>query len=430
MKKIITALGNENVNDKLKEYKNIKVIMRDIQYKEGIIEILEKQNEIDYIILSEILPGEIEIENLINKIKEINNKINIILILEKENEDLENKIKINKKINIFYNNQIKIKELAELIISKNNNEDLKKEIQKLNKIIEQKNMEIKNKLQQEKIEKEIENKYSEKNKIIKLINNKKNNEKKYGKIITVSGIGGVGKSVFTVNIAKSLQKDKKKILIIDLEIFNNSIHTLFGVEKSNNNFNEIKNYINKNKINKEIIKINKYINIVSGTNIIFGNEKINEKEFIDIIEKEKNNYDVIIIDTATELNFNYTKEIMKKSDKIIFLSEANIMQINKTINLLNIYLINWNIEKEKINIIFNKMKEDSIDEEILKKVFKNYKILGIINYIKYHNTMINNNMKSIFMKNRIKSQYLRIKKKIFLDKKLEIYYLNKIKAVK
>ena len=44
--------------------------------------------------------------------------------------------------------------------------------------------------------------------------------------------------------------------------------------------------------------------------------------------------------------------------------------------------------------------------------------------------MINNNMKSIFMKNRIKSQYLRIKKKIFLDKKLEIYYLNKIKAVK
>ena len=75
MKKIITALGNQYVNNKLKEYEEINVIVKDIQYKEGIIEILEQENNIDYIIISELLPGEIKIEDLINLIKATNKNI-------------------------------------------------------------------------------------------------------------------------------------------------------------------------------------------------------------------------------------------------------------------------------------------------------------------------------------------------------------------
>lgn len=431
MKNIITALGNENVNNKLREYKEINVVMKDIQYKEGIIEILEKEQKIDYIIISELLPGQIEIIKLLKKIQEKNSNINLIIILDKPNEELENKINTNKKIKIYYNNQIKIKELASLIINKNNNEDLKKEIQKLKKIIQEKNIEIRKKTNQQEIEKEIENEYYEKNKIIKLLNMKKEQTKKNGKIIVVSGIGGVGKSIFTVNISKSLEKNKKRILIIDLDIFNNSIHTLFGVEKNSNKLEEeLEEYKIEKKekdIKKEIIKINKYINIISGTEIMLKNKTINENEFIKIIEEERKNYDAIIIDTATELNFKYTKEIMKKSDKIIFLSEANIMQIKKTYNMLDIYLKYWKIEKEKINIIFNKVKNDSIDEEILKEIFKDYKILGMVKDIQHCNTIVNNNMKSIFINKKIKKQYIKLQKKIFTNDNIKIFYLNKIK---
>ncbi len=430
MKKVLTALGNENVNNKLNKYKNINVLTKDIQYKEGIIEVLQKEKEIDYIIISELLPGEIELKELIKKIEEKNNKVNLIIILDKQNEELEKELKLNKKINIYYNNQIKIKEVAELIINKNDNQELKNEIKKLNKIIEQKNIQIQNKKEEEKIEKEMENKYGEKSKIIKLINNKKQIDNKEGKIIIISGIGGVGKSIFTVNIAKALQKSKKKTLIVDLDIFNNSIQTLFGVKKYNNFLEEeIAEYeIEKTEnINKEIIKLNKYIDIISGTNLIYKNNKMNEKKFMNIIEEEKNNYDAIIIDICTELNFNYAREIMKKSDKIIFLSEANIIQIKKTKNILNIYLRNWNIEKEKINIIFNKIKDDSIDEEILKEIFKGYKILGEVNYIENYNTLVNSNMKSVFINNKIQKQYNKIQKKIFANEKLKIYYINKTK---
>ena len=50
MKKIITAIGNEILNKKLKKENDFEVIIEDIQYKEGIIEYLEKENNIDILI--------------------------------------------------------------------------------------------------------------------------------------------------------------------------------------------------------------------------------------------------------------------------------------------------------------------------------------------------------------------------------------------
>ena len=45
------------------------------------------------------------------------------------------------------------------------------------------------------------------------------------KIVSVLGPGGIGKSIFTANFAKSIKN--LKILIIDFDIINNSIHTIF-----------------------------------------------------------------------------------------------------------------------------------------------------------------------------------------------------------
>ena len=40
--KVLTAIGNENLNDALKKEKEIEVLQNDIFYKEGVIEFLEK----------------------------------------------------------------------------------------------------------------------------------------------------------------------------------------------------------------------------------------------------------------------------------------------------------------------------------------------------------------------------------------------------
>ena len=50
--KIITAIGDPHINEELKKDELYHVIGVDIQYQDGIFEIMEKNNNIDYIILN------------------------------------------------------------------------------------------------------------------------------------------------------------------------------------------------------------------------------------------------------------------------------------------------------------------------------------------------------------------------------------------
>ena len=131
MKKIITAIGNPKLNEELKKENNFEIIGKDLQYKEAILEILEKNKKIDLIIISENLLGNISFENLFEKINLLNNKIKIIFILEQENSELKN-ILIKNNINyIYYKNKINLIELIKLIN--------KKEILNSEKINQEKN---------------------------------------------------------------------------------------------------------------------------------------------------------------------------------------------------------------------------------------------------------------------------------------------------
>lgn len=446
MQVVITALLNKTVNEKLKEYKEIKVIMNDIQYQEGIIEALEINKDINVLILSELLPGQLNIKELIEEIKKMNNKIKIIIFLEKENKNLENYLYAKGNINIFYNNEIEIKDIVELIINKNEKEKLEQEIKELKKIVmnnEEKEINYKYKNIQENknnkliitdeeiknIEKEIEEEYLN-NTFISKIKNKfknlfKNKNDKNSEIILISGTSGVGKSIFTVNIAKTFVKKKKTILIIDMDFYTNSIEILFGAK---NKKIKIENYNQENEQNNFenlILKVNSKINLISKINTLFPENKIEEITLLKQLENLKEKYDYIIIDTESQSE-NYLQIILDKCDKIIFLTEPNLLQIKKAKNILDKYINEWKIEKEKIFILFNKVKKDTICFNILKEVFSNYNIIGKINFIKNCNTLINQNMKSIFIENKIKKQYEKIAHRISINKKLKNYYLEKI----
>ncbi|MBO5004921.1 MAG: hypothetical protein J6D03_06750, partial [Clostridia bacterium] len=130
MKKIVTALGNPILNNELKKYKEFQIMINDIQYQEAIIEFLEIEKNIDYIILNEILPGNISIEELINKIKIKNENIEIIIILEKENKELEGFLYSKKIFNIFYNNKVEIIDVIKILKNKKiNNIKIEKDIE-------------------------------------------------------------------------------------------------------------------------------------------------------------------------------------------------------------------------------------------------------------------------------------------------------------
>lgn len=410
MKKIITALAEPQLNNELKKEKDFIVIGKDIQYQEGVIEILETEKEVDFLIISEALPGNEKIENLIEKIKQINNEVNIVIILENKKEELEKNL-YSKNVYLILYNKIEIKEIIKLIKNKkeDENEKIKKEINDLKKII---------------IEQNSKNKQNKKQKIkeVKELNSQK-------EIICILGSGGVGKSIFTVNLAKSLIYSKKKILIIDFDILNNSLHTILGVKKYSEKISKkIKeNNLIKDKIGlKELkIKINKRIDLISGINLLFDSKyKINNIQFNNLFNDVKKFYDVIIIDTSSECFFNYTKDIIKKSNINIFIVEPNLLEIQKSKNILKIYKEEWNIDNNKINILFNKFNKNSIDINILKIIFSEYNIIGKIDINNKYNLIINKNANKI--NKNIKKEYLKIIEKYLINRKKQ-NFIKKIK---
>lgn len=140
MKKIITAIGNPTLNQVLKKEEAFKIVAEDISYQEGILEVLEKETEVDFIILSELLPGELEVKELIEKIKKANSQIQIILFLENKKEELENYLYAKGLFAIFYHNQVEIKDIITILKDKekNQNSELKKELEELKRVLREK----------------------------------------------------------------------------------------------------------------------------------------------------------------------------------------------------------------------------------------------------------------------------------------------------
>ena len=139
--KIITAIGNPAINEELKKNEKFNVISKDIFYKEGILEFLEQNKNIDIIIINEELDGKIDLKDLIIRINKINIKIKIIIIYRNKNKYLKEDI---NGINLFKlcETDINFNKLNEVIYETENiKNNIKKEISgaKDKKILKNKN---------------------------------------------------------------------------------------------------------------------------------------------------------------------------------------------------------------------------------------------------------------------------------------------------
>ncbi|MBR0427187.1 MAG: hypothetical protein IJK18_03200, partial [Clostridia bacterium] len=63
---------------------------------------------------------------------------------------------------------------------------------------------------------------------------------------------------------------------------------------------------------------------------------------------------------------------------LIFLVNTNLEEIKKLNKIINFIKLKYFVKKERINILF--IDNNSIDLEILKKVFKKYNVLGKIKF--------------------------------------------------
>lgn len=244
----------------------------------------------------------------------------------------------------------------------------------------------------EKLKNIIEiNKTEEKNNIKKI-------KKNFNEIIAITGNYGSGKSLTTALLGKASKQFKT--IIIDFDVLNNSINTLFRVPKYNKKPIELKDYIKK---------VNSKLHILCGIDIFFNEKnKISYEKIYNIFQELKQQYELILIDTSSETNLKYIKTILTNSDKILFLLEPNMIEIKKAKNLLDIYIKDWKLPIYKFKMILNKVNINSIDEAIVADLFDKIKIIGKINLSNRYTLLANNiNLNGVGL-----SRYIRILNKI------------------
>lgn len=308
---IITAINDKKIYSELENNKHIKIISKDIQYKEGILEMLEENKNINFIILKEDLPGQIKNIDLINKIKKINSKIKLIFILNKKEDIKENYFKKNN-INYVYCSEINIKKILEIINIEN------KIISILGSCGSGKTINLL--LMAELLSKNKRILIFEENKsVINLLKSRKTNEE----IIEIKN------NIFLLNI-NLLKKEKVltnkidyKLIIDKINLIKNNYDYIF-IEISNlYKYKLYEKIINKNiyilnsnlmEINKNKKTINYLINKNNKLNLILNNYNSNSiceeilknifKNKIKILEKLKynKNYNLII---NNKININY-----------------------------------------------------------------------------------------------------------------------------
>lgn len=161
---------------------------------------------------------------------------------------------------------------------------------------------------------------------------------KTGKVITISSVkGGVGKTTTVLNLAGIYFMMKKRVLIIDLDLFSGGIATLLNIDNKrdiytlvdslyNNRFTSLKDYI---------ITYNKGIDIIAAPRDPRDANKIESTYIERIISIAKTEYDIILLDTNHVLN-EISLTALDKSNNNLFIITNDLIDIKNMRNILSI----------------------------------------------------------------------------------------------
>lgn len=310
---------NNFVNEELAKDSDIQVVERDLLYQEAVLECIEEHEKIDFLLLNEELPG----EKIIDFIKKISN-VKIILFTEKSPEE-EKEYLQNLVYKVYQNGEITLEKIKQTIKEENYTEELEKEIAVLKKILSEK---------------------EEKNSIKNILNKKRDTRKEIrGKIISITGIPSISKTITTIDILNAINNKENKILLINIDILNIEI--------------------------EKILEKTTQIQIKKAKEILFNNGQKNSIENIENqLRKLKKKFDYIIIVNSTECFFEVNQKILKIADLIFFIIEKNIKNMKISDNILKIYDEHWKISMLKVKIILNKiiLKNNNIKKTTMELI--------------------------------------------------------------
>lgn len=347
--KILVALDNNEIKEKLNIKYGNKVYNYDFSYKEDVIEYLKRYSD-DYIILTRLdLPGNISYKEYILSLKKLSNKSKIVIILNKLNIDDRKFLYANEIFNIIEGNEIDI----DVIYNQIQTED----------------------------------------KVVYKTIYKKPNENNTRRSIAVLGTNGAGKSFVSYLIANSIAKyTKKDVALISMDSKNSCQEILGNINCIDYETSEYINEISKNEENVEkyVNQSNYYKNlwyIISKNNYNQkNNNNINIKKFIENLE---NKYNYVVFDTSTCYLNTDVSQLIDWVDEIFFVINPNYISLKQAKFLLDFLSNSVNVKNNKIKIVVNKIGEFSLDIRQIKSILKLDNKIMNIKYLKMLEGYIN-----------------------------------------
>lgn len=192
-----------------------------------------------------------------------------------------------------------------------------------------------------------------------------------GNILCLFGVkGGIGKSILAMNLAGVTSNLKKRILLIDADLYGGSIALALNKPVNKTIYNFVDDYNNNRykDLNDYITKYNDYIDFIASPKDPRKSNKIDSNYIEILLDKAKFNYDLIIVDTnhiLDEINLS----ILDKSDNILFLVSNDSFDIKNMRTLISIFK---DLEIDKYKVLLN----NSIREN--REYFDLYDIKDII----------------------------------------------------
>lgn len=347
--KILVALDNKEIKEKLNIKYGNKVYNYDFSYKEDVIEYLKRYSD-DYIILTRLdLPGNISYKDYILNLKNLSNNSKLVIIVNKLNIDDRKFLYANEIFNIIEGNEIDI----DVIYNQIETED----------------------------------------KVVYKTIYKQPNENNTKRSIAVLGTNGAGKSFVSYLIANSIAKyTKKDVVLISMDSKNSCQEILGNINCIDYETSEYINEISKNEENVEkyVNQSNYYKNlwyIISKNNYNQkNNNNINIKKFIENLE---NKYNYVVFDTSTCYLNTDVSQLIDWVDEIIFVINPNYISLKQAKFLLDFLSNSLNVKNNKIKVVVNKIGEFSLDIRQIKSILKLDNKIMNIKYLKMVEGYIN-----------------------------------------
>ena len=195
----------------------------------------------------------------------------------------------------------------------------------------------------------------------------------------IGGKGGVGKSVFTANLAMAIQKElRSSTLLVDLDSKScGDQNIIMGLKpiQTVSQFINYKGIISQNSLRSLFAQhpsgLSYLAAVTSPEQILKGNSRLFSQQLMSL----KQNYKYVCVDLGCEIN-DLQLEVLNLVSTLIVIVTPEILVINQTRRILN-ELVAATLPSQLINLVVNKHTKSAVQPSAIQKALN----IPILNFV-------------------------------------------------